>query len=106
MFAELVPVTVVIPTRHRTAALRKTLASLGAQSLQPAEVIIVDASDDTSTRELCMTSSIPGLASRVSWRAAETPGAASQRNEGVRASTQPVIGFMDDDVIFEDRKSV
>ncbi len=42
---ELLPIAVVIPTRNRAAALRRTLESLAAQSHQPAELIIVDASD-------------------------------------------------------------
>jgi len=48
-----------------------------------------------------MDGAISGLASAVSWKAAEVPGAASQRNEGVRSCSQPVIGFTDDDVLFE-----
>src|SRR5258708_18739413 len=101
MSAELVPVTVVIPTRNRAAVLRQTLESLAAQSAQPADVIVVDASDDASTRMLCADAPIPGLKSALSWQAAEVRGAASQRNQGVRACSQPVIGFMDDDIVFE-----
>jgi len=44
---------------------------------------------------------IPGLASTVLWQAAEIRGAAAQRNQGVRVSSQPIVGFMDDDVLFE-----
>ena len=98
---ELRTVTVVIPTRNRAAVLRRTLESLAAQSAQPAEVIVVDASDNTSTRTLCLDAPIPGLASVVTWQAAEVAGAASQRNQGVRGRSQPVIGFMDDDILFE-----
>jgi len=98
---ELVPVAVVIPTRSRAEVLRRTLESLAAQSAQPAQVIVVDASDDASTRILCADVPIPGLISAVSWQAAEVPGAASQRNQGVRGCSQPVIGFMDDDILFE-----
>jgi glycosyltransferase involved in cell wall biosynthesis len=98
---ELLSVAIIIPTRNRAAVLRRTLESLAAQSAQPAQVIVVDASDDASTRAFSVDALIPGLASAVSWQAAEALGAASQRNQGVRACSQPVIGFMDDDILFE-----
>jgi len=101
MTAELLPVAVVIPTRDRPTALRRTLQSLAEQSAQPAELSIVDASTNGSTRSLCEEESIPKLRSAVSWWRADLAGAASQRNQGVRSCSQPVIGFMDDDILFE-----
>jgi len=98
---DLLPVAVVIPTRDRTAALRRTLESLARQSTQPAVVSIVDASADQSTRSLCSEEVISGLRSAVSWSSAALVGAASQRNQGVLGCSQPVIGFMDDDILFE-----
>src|SRR5579864_4510883 len=98
--AELLPVSVVIPTRDRTAALRRTLENLAEQSFQPAEVRIVDASSDGGTRLLC-EESIPKLQSALSWWRAEATGAASQRNQGIRAASQATIGFMDDDILLE-----
>jgi glycosyltransferase involved in cell wall biosynthesis len=101
MPAELLPVSMVIPTRDRPAVLRRTLESLAHQSSQPAELSIVDASADVSTRLLCAEEVIPSLLSAVSWYSADLAGAASQRNQGVRVCSQPVIGFMDDDILFE-----
>ena len=101
MPTEILPVTVVIPTRNRKTVLRRTLESLATQSAQPAEVLVVDASDDASACSFCVDGAIPGLASAVSWKAADVPGAASQRNQGVRDCSQPVIGFTDDDILFE-----
>jgi glycosyltransferase involved in cell wall biosynthesis len=98
---ELLPIAVVIPTRNRVLALRRALESLAAQSAQPVELIVVDASDDASTRALCLDQSIAGLGSRLSWQLAEVRGAADQRNQGVRSCSQPVIGFIDDDILFE-----
>jgi GT2 family glycosyltransferase len=95
------PVAVVIPTRNRPAALRRMLESLARQSAQPAEVTIVDASVDASARAVCVQEAIPGLRSAVSWQNANFVGAASQRNQGVRGCCQPVIAFMDDDILFE-----
>lgn len=101
MSTELLPLAVVIPTRNRAAALRRTLGSLASQSVQPAQLMIVDASEDDSTRLLCLEPSIPGLQSTIIWQAAETVGAAIQRNQGVRTSSQSVVGFFDDDILFE-----
>jgi glycosyltransferase involved in cell wall biosynthesis len=100
MSTGLLPITVIIPTRNRATALRRTLESIGAQSPQPAELIIVDASEDSSTRAVC-AETVPGLLSVVLWCRADVPGAATQRNQGVRASSQSVMGFMDDDILLE-----
>lgn len=101
MVADLLPVTVVIPTRDRAAALRRTLESLAEQSAQPAELSIVDASTDGGTRSLCEEESIPKLLSAVLWCRANLAGAASQRNQGIRAASRSMVGFMDDDVLLE-----
>jgi glycosyltransferase involved in cell wall biosynthesis len=101
MAAELLPVAVVIPTRDRPTVLRRTLESLAQQSAQPVELVIVDASENSSTRAVCVQQTVPGLRSLVSWCQADVPGAATQRNQGVRASSQLVTGFMDDDILFE-----
>ncbi len=92
MSTEVLPMRVVIPTRDRAAALRRTLESLAGQSAQPAELTIVDASADGSTRSLCVEETIPSLSSTVSWCRADSVGAASQRNQGVIGCSHPVIG--------------
>jgi glycosyltransferase involved in cell wall biosynthesis len=101
MPAELIPVSVVIPTQDRAAVLHRTLESLAAQSHQPAHIILVDASEDQATRSLCVERAIPGLGSEVIWLAAKKRGAAIQRNQGVHECRHSVIGFFDDDILFE-----
>jgi glycosyltransferase involved in cell wall biosynthesis len=101
MPAKLLPITVVVATHNRAGALQRTLESLGAQSAQPAELIIVDASEDLSTRAICSEGRITGLVSAVSWQAAEVAGAGQQRNQGIKSCSQQVIGFFDDDIVFE-----
>jgi glycosyltransferase involved in cell wall biosynthesis len=101
MPAEIIPASVVIPTGNRAVVLRRTLESLAFQSAQPAQVILVDASDDRSTRSLCVEQPVPSLASEVVWHAAHIRGAASQRNQGVRECQHAVIGFFDDDILFQ-----
>jgi glycosyltransferase involved in cell wall biosynthesis len=99
--AEVLPLSIVIATRNRTAALRRTLASLAGQSAQPSKLIIADASEDDLTRNLCLDEPIENLRSAILWRAAEIPGAAAQRNQGVRECSTRVVGFFDDDILFE-----
>jgi glycosyltransferase involved in cell wall biosynthesis len=94
------PISAVVPTRHRTISFRATLASIAGQSTQPYEVIVVDASDDTSTERLCKEG-IPGLLSQIRWFRAKRKGAAAQRNEGIQCATQQFIAFFDDDILFE-----
>lgn len=77
------------------------LESLAESALQPRELIIVDASPDATTHVLCMKPGIAGLESEILWQRAEMKGAAVQRNQGIRICSQPIVGFMDDDILFE-----
>jgi glycosyltransferase involved in cell wall biosynthesis len=101
MSVELISVSVVIPTWNRAAVLRRTLESLAVQSCQPAQIILVDASENRATNRMCVERPVPGLASEVVWKAAQTRGAASQRNQGLLSCQHAVIGFFDDDILFE-----
>lgn len=102
MSATRIPVSAIVPTLNRAAALRRTLASLEGQGLLPLELIVVDASPDGATREV-----VDGFAGRwdaaptTRWFAATRRGAAAQRNQGVALATQPFVWFFDDDVLFE-----
>jgi glycosyltransferase involved in cell wall biosynthesis len=96
----LFPASAIIPTRNRKVALRATLTSLSKQSKQPAEVIIIDASDGVETEELSKTV-IKGLHSAIHYLKAVSQGAASQRNEGISKARFPYIFLMDDDLLFE-----
>ena len=98
--AQILPVSAVVPTRDRSAALQKALASLAQQSAQPSDVIVIDASNNSTTKQLCQ-STIPGLQSKIKWVAADVSGAAPQRNQGAALAAQPFICFFDDDIVFE-----
>lgn len=92
------PISVVIATRNRPEFLIRTLESIAQQELQPAEVVVIDGSED----EQAMT--VDQLKKRnfqfnIELHRAETVGAASQRNQGMRIATQPIIGFFDDDIV-------
>lgn len=96
----LVAITSVIPTANRSQVLQRTLESIGRQEIQPAEIIVVDASDNDSTKKICCLS-ITGLESAIIYKKAQQKGAASQRNEGLDGNINPVVFFLDDDIILE-----
>jgi len=96
----LTDVSAVIGTKSRPTALQHTFQSLAMQSAQPMAIIVVDASVDSDTRDICERG-IQDLGSEVRWIKAEEQGAAAQRNQGVAVATQPLIWFFDDDVLFE-----
>lgn len=98
----LADVSVVIPTRNRETVLQKTLSTLAEQTLLPAEVIIVDASDDDQPQlRQDLTALLAANDVKLKWQKATERGAAVQRNQGVAVSTYPCILFMDDDVYLE-----
>jgi glycosyltransferase involved in cell wall biosynthesis len=96
------PISAVIATRNRAMSLARTFDSLLEQELVPAELIVVDASDDEKTKRYIdeFRGRVADAAS-VFWCAAEVSGAASQRNQGVARATQPFVWFFDDDIVFE-----
>lgn len=89
--------SVVIPTYNRAAFLGEALQSVARQTVQPAEVIVVDdaSTDDT---EFCVRSS----ASRALYhRLPQRSGAAVARNEGVEVAKGEVVVFLDSDDLLE-----
>ncbi|MBE9179521.1 glycosyltransferase family 2 protein [Oculatella sp. LEGE 06141] len=94
------PISALVPTRHRSLPLARTLNSLAQQSSQPIEMIIVDGSDDDETQRLCQ-SSIPGLLTQIKYYRATEIGAATQRNQAIDRATQEFIWLMDDDILLE-----
>ncbi len=92
-----IPVTAVIPTANRSLVLKKTMESLAGQDYQPAEIIIIDASDNDETEQLFKTG-INNLKAIVHYKKALKKGAAAQRNEGVNSAVHPFIFFLDDDI--------
>ena len=63
-------------------------------------IIVVDASVDSDTRDICERRT-QELGSEVQWIKAQEQGAAAQRNQGVTLAKQQMILFFDDDIIFE-----
>lgn len=88
--------SLVIATMDRPDSLAEAFVSLGTQTMRPELVIVVDASRDNRTAELCQE-----WCERIPLRMirAEAASAAQQRNQGARLISSPLIGFMDDDVV-------
>ena len=93
----------VIATRNRAVSLSKMLSSLRAQGMLPAEIVVIDASDNiTQTSEiLAEWQCIVKQLTTIKHELAKEIGAAAQRNQGVAIATRPFIWFIDDDVVFE-----
>ena len=94
------PVSVIIATRNRPEPLSGCLGSIDAQIEIPAEVIVVDASDDDLTCALveCRRETVPY---RLSYLKAEQRSAALQRNQGAALARGEFFVFLDDDVLLE-----
>jgi glycosyltransferase involved in cell wall biosynthesis len=84
------PVSVVIPAYDVERYLAGAIASVRAQTLPPAEIIVVDDGSTDATRFIAQTAG-----ARVLWQ--KNAGVAAARNAGVAAATQPWIAFLDAD---------
>ena len=87
-------IAVIIPAYNSARYLGETLESVAWQTLQPAEVIVVD--DGSTDCTAAIAASFPGV--RVV--AQENAGPSVARNVGVAAAASPVIAFLDADDIW------
>ncbi len=85
-------ISVVICSRDRCTELAVCLASISRQRSPPAEIIVVDNSEEGSARSIC------DRFSGVVHIHQPRPGLSTARNTGVRAATRDLIAFTDDDV--------
>jgi glycosyltransferase involved in cell wall biosynthesis len=84
------PISVVIPAHNVEAYLDAALQSVRAQTLQPAEIVIVDDGSVDATRQ---------IAERAGVRVISQPqaGVSAARNVGIAAATSPWIALLDAD---------
>jgi glycosyltransferase involved in cell wall biosynthesis len=97
--APLVRVTVVICTRDRGDSITATLTSIWRCSDLPDEIVIVDQSEGSETREALAElepSPVP-----LRYIADDTVGLSAARNTGIRAATGDVLIFVDDDCVVD-----
>lgn len=86
---------IVIATMDRPGELAEALESLCRQTVTPSSVIIVDNSSGKDTQQI--VGRFPQLP--ILYERATQPGAAHQRNQGLRHVSTPLVCFMDDDVV-------
>ncbi len=89
-------VTAIIPTRNRSASLRRVLGCLERQTAPPSAVIIVDASDDPEPEE-ALVIAFPALHIRALHT---SPGLCAQRNRGIASANSETVFLCDDDIEF------
>jgi glycosyltransferase involved in cell wall biosynthesis len=85
------PVTAIVPLFNGRRFIRQAIASIEAQTLPPSEILVID--DGSSDEGAALLDGIAGLTIIRQDNAGE--GAA--RNRGVRAASQPLIAFLDQD---------
>jgi len=86
------PVSVVIPTYNRCDSVVIAIESVLAQTVQPAQIIIVDDGSDDDT-----AATISARFAQVQLLKQNNHGVSHARNQGIKASTQPWIAFLDSD---------
>ncbi|RJQ18382.1 MAG: glycosyltransferase family 2 protein [Nitrospiraceae bacterium] len=90
--------SIVIPTKNRPVDLRYSLRSIVNQTLLPKEVIIIDASSDsTSTENERSCAEILGNCVKMIYQRSPS-GVNKQRNTGADIATAEIVFFLDDDV--------
>jgi glycosyltransferase involved in cell wall biosynthesis len=87
-------VSVVIPTLNSSETLERCLDSVYAQSLRPAEVILVDGGSTDSTEGIAK-------AREVKLMAARPPGLLNSRRLGALAAQSAAIAMIDSDQVLE-----
>lgn len=91
--------SVIICTRNRLWDIMRALPSLGAQSVLPDELIIVDSSTEPISQNEAYNELVNQLSFPTYTYVHTSPGLPYQRNIGVAHATGDLVHFFDDDVI-------
>ncbi|MDE7388508.1 MAG: glycosyltransferase family 2 protein, partial [Muribaculaceae bacterium] len=94
-------ITVVIPVRNRARLVEATLASVAAQSMAPARIVLVDNGSTDGTEEVLRRWADKRTDTIVV--SEPIPGAAAARNRGLREVESPYVMFFDSDDIMPTR---
>ncbi len=94
------PVSVVIPSFNSAHLVTQAIESVLAQTVVPAEVLVVDDGSADDTRER-----VAPYAPRVRYLHQSNQGVSAARNRGVAAATQPFVAFLDADDVWHPHKT-
>lgn len=94
-------VSLVVPVRDEAAALPHLIESIKAQTLPPAEIIIVDGGSTDNTIEIARSLTATDRRCRIIEAGPATPGRG--RNIGFRAATSEWIAFVDSGIVLESK---
>lgn len=84
-------VTVVMPVRDRAATLQRALDSISAQTVQPAEVIVVDDASSDGSPDIARAHGATVIVNPTN------QGSGPSRNTAIRAASTRWIAFLDSD---------
>ncbi len=90
-------ISVIICTKNRFRDFKDTIISLTHQNRLPEELIIIDSSDDSATKEYMATDNFPFKCHYFH----AGPGLTYARNIGIQKSSGDLLFFFDDDVELE-----
>jgi glycosyltransferase involved in cell wall biosynthesis len=98
-FKAMKSISVIIPVYNGQVFLRSTLESVWGQTLQPAEIVLIDdGSSDESFELMCQLATESPIPCKVLQQ--PNKGPASSRNAAVKESTGLFIAFLDHDDIW------
>ena len=102
--SRLSPVSVVIPCFRCARTIERAFASIAAQTVPPAEVILVDdaSGDETWAALAAIANAYPGWVKLLRFEMNQGPAAA--RNAGWEAASQEYIAFLDADDAWHSKK--
>lgn len=91
------PISVIIPTFNGARFLARTIGTVQAQTLQPAEIIVVDDGSDDNSAEVAAS-----CGAKVVRQA--NGGICAARNTGIQKASQPWVALLDHDDIWSPEK--
>lgn len=94
---EIASVSVIIPAYRAARTIARALQSIAAQTVLPAEIIIIDDGSDDGAIEAAekMSSVLPGVGLKTFRQ--DHKGAGAARNKGVQEATSTYVAFLDAD---------
>lgn len=90
-------ICVAICTRNRTELLRRTLNSIGLQTMHPVETLVVDNSPSDASTENLIRERYP----EVRYVREDRLGLNFARNRALMETTREIVAFIDDDAVAE-----